>query len=39
MLMRACDLRLPASLSEEQVNEITSAILASVEKIMVSKAA
>jgi len=39
MLMRACDLRLPASLSEEQVNEITSVILASVEKIMVSKAA
>ncbi len=39
MLMRACDLRLPTSLSKEQVQEISDIILASVNKIKLSKAA
>jgi dTDP-4-amino-4,6-dideoxygalactose transaminase len=39
MLMRACDLRLPPALTKDQVNEITGIILASVERIKLSKAA
>ena len=39
MLMRACDLRLPSALSVDQVNQITTVILASAEKVKVFKAA
>ncbi len=39
MLMRACDLRLPAALTEEQVNGITDSILSSVKQIKHPKAA
>lgn len=39
MLMRACDVRLPAALTEEQVNKITNIILSSVKQIKYPKAA
>ena len=39
MLMRACDLRLPAALTEAQVNSITDIILSSVKQIKHPKAA
>ncbi len=39
MLMRACDVRLPASLTEDQVNAVADVILSSVRQIKRSKAA
>ncbi len=39
MLMRACDVRLPAALTESQVNTVAGVILSSVKQIKHSKAA
>jgi len=39
MLMRACDVRLPAALTEDQVNTVAGVVLSSVRQIKRSKAA
>ena len=39
MLMRACDVRLPAALTEDQVNTVAGVVLSSVKQIKRSKAA
>jgi len=39
MLMRACDVRLPAALTEDQVNAVADVVLSSVRQIKRSKAA